>query len=266
MNSTLYKAKVIHHRFSPKAHRFSYNVFYFYVDLDELDELAKKHWLLSRNKWNLFSFRDSEHLQLPLENPDKSKKVKEQILQFLTENGSSETIGKIMLLTGLNVLGYNFNPVSFYYIYSTDGELVHVLVEVTNTYKEMKPYLLGKTEFNGKMFEQRRTKYFYVSPYISHDADFHFKIAEPNESLAIGIDDFEKDARIFTSNLIGTKKELTSLRLFFYSLRFPLIPVKIITLIHWQALRLYLKKIKFYRKSEFQDLQRGVYRKRDEGI
>lgn len=263
MNSTLYKAKVMHHRFSPKEHRFQYNVFYFYVDLDELDDLVKKHWLISRNKWNLFSFRDSEHLQLPLGNPDKSKPVRQQILLFLKESGSTDEIGKIMLLTGFNVLGYNFNPVSFYYIYSVSGELINVLVEVTNTFKEMKPYLMGKTEFNGKIFEQRRTKYFYVSPYISHDADFHFKVSEPNESLVIGIDDYENDQRIFTSSLIGTKKELTSGRLFWYSLRFPLIPLKIITLIHWQALKLYLKKIKFYKKSEFQDLQRDVYRKRD---
>lgn len=262
MNSTLYKSKVMHHRFSPKEHRFQYNVFYFYVDLDELDDLAKKHWLISRNKWNLFSFRDSEHLQLPLENPDKSKSVKQQILLFLSENGSTDEIGKIMLLTGFNVLGYNFNPVSFYYIYSANGELINVLVEVTNTFKEMKPYLMGKTEFNGKIFEQRRTKYFYVSPYISHDADFHFKVAEPNKSLVIGIDDYEKDQRIFTSSLTGTKKQLTSRRLFWYSIRFPLIPLKIITLIHWQALKLYLKKIKFYKKSEFQDLQRDVYRKK----
>jgi DUF1365 family protein len=262
MNSTLYKAKVMHHRFFPKKHRFNYNVFYFYVDLDELDDLSKKHWLISRNKWNLFSFRDSEHLQLPLENPDKSRNVKEQILQFLTENNSKESIGKIMLLTGFNVLGYNFNPVSFYYVYSISGELVNVLVEVTNTYKEMKPYLLGKEHFNGRTFEQRRTKYFYVSPFISHDADFHFKIAEPNESVVIGIDDYENNQRNFTSNLIGTKKKLTSLRLFWYSLRFPLIPVKIITLIHWQAFKLYLKKIKFYKKSEFQNLQRDVYRKK----
>lgn len=263
MNSTLYKSKVMHHRFSPKKHRFSYNVFYFYVDLDELDELSKKHWLISRNKWNLFSFRDNEHLQLPIDQPDQNKNTKAHILDYLEQNGVNKEIGKIMLLTGFNVLGYNFNPVSFYYIYNAAGELTHVIVEVTNTFKEMKPYLLGRDDFNGQIFDQRTTKYFYVSPFISHDADFHFKIAVPSDRLVIGIDDFEGGEKIFTSSLIGEKKELTSLRLFLYSLRYPLIPIKIITLIHWQALKLYLKKIKFYKKNEFQNLQRDVYRKRD---
>ncbi len=252
----------MHHRFKPKKHRFSYNVFYFYIDLDEVNELVKNHWLISRNKWNLFSFREKEHLELPIGNPDKTKSTRDHIISYLKENGASYPIGKIMLLTGFNTLGYNFNPVSFYYIYNENGMLKNVLVEVTNTYHEMKPYLLGEEDFNGKFYDQRVTKYFYVSPFISHDADFHFKIHEPGDELVIGIDDFEKDEKIFISTLMGKKKAITNARLFFYSLRFPLIPVKIITLIHWQAMLLYFKKIKFYRKNEFQDLQRDVYRKR----
>ena len=262
MNSVLYRSKVMHHRFKPKNHRFSYNVFYFYIDLDEVNELVKKHWLISRNKWNLFSFRDKEHLQLPIDNPDKTKSTKEHITSYLKENDVDYSIGRIMLLTGFNTLGYNFNPVSFYYIYNETGQLKNVLVEVTNTYHEMKPYLLDEKDFNGKFYDQRVTKYFYVSPFISHDADFHFKIHEPGDDLVIGIDDFEKDEKIFISTLVGKKKEITNARLFFYSLRFPLIPLKIITLIHWQAMLLYFKKIKFYRKNEFQDLQRDVYRKK----
>lgn len=262
MNTTLYKAKVMHHRFSPKKHRFSYNVFYFYLDLDELDELCSTHWLLSKNKWNLFSFRDKEHLQLPLDNPDKSLPTKAHITRYLRENGAAYEIGKMMLLTGMNVLGYNFNPVSFYFIYDTEQQLQNVLVEVTNTYLEMKPYLLRPSDFNGKFYDKRETKYFYVSPFIAHDAEFHFKIHEPGEELIIGIDDFDKDERIFVSTLIGKRKKLSTARLFGYSLRFPLIPVKIITLIHWQAMLLYFKRIKFYRKNDFQDLQRDVYRKK----
>jgi len=263
MNSTLYKASVMHHRLKPKNHRFSYKVFYFYLDLDELDELCKKHWMISKNRWNLFSFRDKEHLQLPIDNPDKTKSTKEHITRFLRENGEHYPIGRMMLLTGLNVLGYNFNPVSFYFIYDEQGKLRNSLVEVTNTFHEMKPYLLGENEFNGRFLELRRTKYFYVSPFIAHDAEFHFKLHEPGENLVIGIDDFDQGERMFTSSLIGERKKLTSSRLILYSLRFPFIPLKIITLIHWQAFLLYLKKIRFYKKEEFQNLQRDVYRKRE---
>lgn len=252
----------MHHRFKPKNHRFSYNVFYFYIDLDEIDLISKKHWLISKNKWNFFSFRDKEHLQLPISNPDNSKSTKEHILSYLNENGLDYSVGRIMLLTGFNTFGYNFNPVSFYYVYDDSNTLRNVIVEVTNTFHEMKPYLLNSEDFNGKFYDKRTTKYFYVSPFIAHDADFHFKVHEPNDDLVIAIDDFDQNEKIFISTLLGKRKKLTNWRLFFYSLRFPLIPLKVITLIHWQAMLLYFKKIKFYKKTEFQDLQRDVYRKK----
>src|ERR1041384_5591209 len=104
MNSCLYKARVFHDRLSPKKHTFSYNIFMFYADLDELDQIAKNYTLISRNKFNVFSFRDDEHLQFPAGNPDKSKNVKEQIIGFLKYQEIPYDGGKIMLLTNFNVL------------------------------------------------------------------------------------------------------------------------------------------------------------------
>src|SRR4029078_2392336 len=115
MNSCLYKATVMHNRLEPKQHRFHYNVFMFYIDLDEVEMLSKKLWMFSRNKFNYFSLKDSEHLQLPIDNPDKTKSIREQITLYLSQHGIQIGKGRIMLLTNLNVLGYNFNPVSFYY-------------------------------------------------------------------------------------------------------------------------------------------------------
>ena len=106
----------MHNRLEPKKHRFHYNVFMFYVDLDELDLLTEKLLLLSRNKFNFFSFKDKEHLQLPLENPDRTRNIKQNITDYLKQNGI-EHPKKIMLLTNFNVLGYNFNPVSFYFCF-----------------------------------------------------------------------------------------------------------------------------------------------------
>lgn len=111
MNSCLYKALIMHNRLSPKKHRFHYNVFMFYIDLDELEFLSKKFLLISRNRFNFFNFKDSEHLQLPIANPDKSKPIKHHITEYLKQNGINIGSGKIILLTNLNVLGYNFNPV-----------------------------------------------------------------------------------------------------------------------------------------------------------
>src|ERR1051325_1764796 len=116
MNSCLYRTKVMHHRLEPKQHRFHYNVFMFYIDLDEIGLLSKKILLISRNRFNVFNFRDKDHLQLPKENPDKTKSIKEHIKDYLKQNGIGLKDEKIFLLTNLCTFGYQFNPVSFYFI------------------------------------------------------------------------------------------------------------------------------------------------------
>ncbi|MFD2144357.1 DUF1365 domain-containing protein [Mucilaginibacter antarcticus] len=143
INSCLYKATVMHHRFSPKVHRFNYDVFMFYLDLDEIDTLSKKLRLMSRNRFNLFNFRDKDHLQLPKENPDTSKNIRQHITDYLHQNSVDIGNGRIMVLTNLCTLGYQFNPVSFYYCYDEQDNVVCSIVEVCNTFREMKPYFLG---------------------------------------------------------------------------------------------------------------------------
>lgn len=260
MNSCLYKAKVMHNRLAPKKHAFHYNVFMFYIDLDELEALKKKLILFSLNKFNFFSFKDKEHLQLPIENPDKTKSTKQHIQDYLRQNGVGDA-PKIMLLTNLNVLGYNFNPVSFYYCFDKNDQPLCCVAEVSNTFREMKPFFLGQEQLKESAFHLNTTKYFYVSPFIEHDTNFDFDLAIPNEKLNIRIDDFKDVERFFISTLTGVKKPLNNLNLFWYSIRFPFITLQIITLIHWNALLLWMKKIKYFKKSEHPDLQRGVFNK-----
>ena len=160
MNSCLYKATVMHNRLKPKSHRFNYNIFMFYVDLDEIDLLKKKLLLFSHNRFNFFSFKDNEHLQLPIDSPDKNKSTRQHIVDFLKENGIHELPDRIMLLTNLNVLGYNFNPVSFYFCFNYKNEPICCLAEVSNTFREMKPYLLKKENLKDSVFHLNTTKYF----------------------------------------------------------------------------------------------------------
>ncbi len=263
MRSCLYKAKVMHNRLSPKPHRFHYNVFMFYIDLDELALLPKKLLMLSRNKFNFFSFKDSEHLQLPIDAPDRSKPTKEHIINYLKQNGFNYTNERIMLLTNLNILGYNFNPVSFYYCVNEQDEPICCVAEVGNTFREMKPYFLGKEQFSDNKFHLNTKKYFYVSPFIEHDTNFDFTLAVPGQKLNIRIDDYKNDERFFISTLTGEKKQLSNLNLFWYSIRFPFITLKIISLIHWNALLLWLKKIPYHKKADNTGLQRDVYRKHE---
>jgi DUF1365 family protein len=232
----------------------------FYIDMDELEELPKKLLMVSRNKFNFFSFKDKEHLQLPVENPDKSKSVKAHITDYLKQNGI-EKPGKIMLLTNLNVLGYNFNPVSFYFCFDQKNEPLCCVAEISNTFREMKPFFLGKDTLQNDQFHLNTTKYFYVSPFIDHDTNFDFNLTVPGDKLNIRIDDLKDGKRFFISTLTGTRKELNNLNLFWYSVRFPFITLKVISLIHWNALILWLKKIHYHKKAEFPDLQKDVFNK-----
>jgi hypothetical protein len=252
----------MHNRLEPKKHRFHYNVFMFYIDLDEVELLRKKLLLFSKNRFNFFSLKDREHLQLPIDNPDKTKTIREQISRYLSENGISIGKGRIMLLTNLNVLGYNFNPVSFYYCYDENEKPLCVVAEIGNTFGEMKPFLLSREHFSDNKYHLNTTKYFYVSPFIDHDTQFDFNLAIPDEKLSIRIDDYKNGERFFISTLTGTRKALTNAHLFWYSIRFPFITVKIITLIHWNALKLWMKKIPFHRKAANQELQKDVYRRK----
>lgn len=251
----------MHHRLAPKEHSFWYNIFMFYLDLDELDMLHKKLNFVSRNKFNLFNFRDKDHLQLPRENPDTSKNVRQHITDYLRINGVDIGNGRIMVLTNLSTLGYQFNPVSFYYCYDEQGTPVCSVVEVCNTFHEMKPYFLGTNTKNGPCFKLNTAKDFYVSPFIDMDTSFDFDLTIPDENLKIKIDDYDKKGgRFFISTLTGKRKPLSDLNLLLYFFSFPLITLQVIALIHWQAFRLWAKKISYHKKGENKHLQKEVYR------
>lgn len=261
VKSNIYTAKVMHHRLAPKKHSFWYRVYMFYIDLDELELLDKKLRWFGYNKFNLFSFRDSEHLQLPKENPDKTKNTRQHLTDYLKENGVDAAPLKIKLLTNLNVLGYNFNPVSFYYCFDQTGASVCCVAEISNTYREMKLFFFGKDELQGDTFKKITTKYFYVSPFIDHDDSFDFKLKVPTDTLEIKIDDLDKNGNLFfISTLKGESKPLTTRNMLKYFFAIPLIPLQIMGMIHWQAFKLWVKKIPFHPKAENPELQRNVYK------
>lgn len=247
----------MHHRLSPRRHQFNYQVFMFYLDLAEINQLHRRLRFMSRNRFNLFNFRDKDHLQLPGKNGD----VRDQILAYVQQQGISTPIGRIMLLTNLCTLGYQFNPVSFYYCYDMQGHPVCAVVEVCNTFHELKPYLLDHTTLSNKGFQLNTGKYFYVSPFSDMDTLFDFNLAIPGEHLNIRIDDCYKNGeRFLISTLKGERKPLTDRMLLYYFFSFPLITLKVISTIHWQAFRLWLKKLPYHAKAAHKDLQRDLYR------
>lgn len=252
MNSSLYECTVMHHRLEPLKNRFVYRIFMFCLDLDELDVLHTSMRLFSRNKFNIFSFRDKDHLDFG------KPTLKENILEYLNKNGISLNNGKIFLVTHIRMFGYVFNPVSFYYCYDEHGNPVCAVPEVGNTFGELKPYLLSGGHRTAEGFRRTVTKFFYVSPFIDLDAEFDFNLHLPGETLHVTVDDSKDGKKFFVSAVHGTRKQLTDARLLWYVVRFPFITLQVIGLIHWQAFKLYLKKLPFLKKTDNPELQKEI--------
>lgn len=228
----------------------------FYLDLDEIDALEKKLPFLSRNRFNVYNFADHDHLEIG------GKDVKENIQLYLKSKGIDTPIKRMMLLTNLRTFGYNFNPVSFYYCFDQDNSPICVVPEIGNTFGEIKPYFLGKKYFDGKMFDSKQIKYFYISPFSDLDTYMHFRLKVPEEKLDIKIDDIQNGEKFLYATMSGERKELNNKNLFLYTLLFPFVTLKVITLIHWHALLLFLKGLKYHAKESNPQYQREVTRVR----
>jgi DUF1365 family protein len=266
---------VLHHRFAPKAHRFEYRLFMFAVDLDELDALHRRLRLFSVNRPNLYSLRETDYLPVqetihnaapaadtPLSALRPQSSLKARVLAYLATRGVDLTGGRVVLVTLPRVLGYLFNPVSFYFCFDRTGAPVTAIAEVTNTFREMKPFHVD-TPAGAGAFHRRVPKHFYVSPFSDVDVEFDFTLRVPGERLAVQIDDYVAGERTLTSTLHGPRQELTDARLAWFTLKHPLVTLRVITLIHWHALRLWLKRLPWFAKAARAADQRDLYRPHD---
>ena len=275
MRSSLYECHILHARFSPRPHRFLYRIFMFAVDLDELDQLHRRLPFFSVNRRNLYSLRESDFLpttgrlhqpSTPAPNPApaaQSSALKQRVLAYLAAQGLDLTGGRVLLVTLPRVLGYLFNPVSFYYCYDRHGTCLAAITEVTNTFREVKPYWLGPATADPAKpghFHLRTPKFFYVSPYSDVDVEFDFTLRPPAGKLSVQIDDYIGAERTLTSVLTGTQQALTGARLAWFTVKYPCITLRIIALIHWHALLLWLKRVPWFSKAARAADQRYLYR------
>jgi DUF1365 family protein len=221
-------------------------------DLDELDELDHKTKGFSRNRFNLISFYDHDHVNLG------HATTKENIQAFMFEQGVSDKILKIELITNPRILGYTFNPVSFYFIETATSPFV--VIEIGNTFKEQKPYLVRPECLKEGVWTFTTQKKFYISPFTSVENTMTFKIKRSLKSIVINIDDFTKEGKLeVKASYTGQSKEWNMFNLLEMFFTYPLMTLGTISSIHYHALKLFLKKVPYFKKSDEDHLQVDHY-------
>jgi len=232
--SAIYDGWVMHRRLAPKHHAFRYRVFALLLDLDELENLSDRLRLFARNRPGIVSFHDRDHG----DGVDLRK--------WLDASLASEGIvadGPRRVLCYPRLFGYVFNPLSVWFCHRRDGQLAAIVYEVHNTYGERHAYVL-RVGHNDATVRQHCAKDFYVSPFLSMDGAYNFKVRSPRADVMITINEEEGGKPILTATFVGKRKTLTDATLLAMLLRHPLMTVKIIVAIHFEAVRLMWKGVR----------------------
>jgi len=234
--STLYVGGVRHSRFRPRRHALAYRVFWMLLDLDEIDMLSQRLRLFSRNRFNLYAFRDADY-------GDRSgTPLRDQIAATLADAGIAWDGGAIRLLTMPRILGYAFNPLSVYFCYARGGSLAATVYEVHNTFGEIHSYV-APAGGEADPIRQEAQKRFHVSPFMSLAMRYAFRVEAPGERVAIAIDGHDAQGRLIAASLAGRRRELGDGMLLRLLATHPLLTLKVTAAIHWHALRLLAKRI-----------------------
>ena len=240
MRSHVLAGKVRHRRSSPFVYELEHDVWYFALDLDEVDEVASKLRLVSRNRRNVLTFRDDDHMLPPAET------LAESVRQHLSSRGVDPADWRITLVTNLRILGHIFNPASFYLCRDASGELRVVILEVNNTHGERRLYTLWP-ERRGDEHRASMEKDFYVSPFIGMDAGYTVRTWDRPRELRLVINETEHGLPVLTASVVLRRLPATNRVVGRLLARYPFVTLKTIGAIYWHALRLWLKGASFHR-------------------
>lgn len=243
--SCIYSGHVRHRRFLPVSNAFCYRLFLMYVDLDELPGLFEGVRFWSVGKPNLASFHRRYYFG------DPTVPLADAVRTAVHEKLGFELDGPVRLLTHFRYLGYCYNPVSFYYCFDTSGREVRAIVaEITNTpWGERHAYFLDARESLNPLagrFKWTFPKVFHVSPFMPMNVMYDWRFNTPADALNVHMTDRIDGEKVFDATLTLKREELSPRALTRVLLGYPALTTKVLAGIHWQALRLWLKRTPFY--------------------
>lgn len=242
MSHCLYVGEVMHRRTRPRAYEFVYRVFNLYLDIDRIDDASRTLSLFSHNRFNLFSFRDRDH------GPRDGSPLRPWIERHLAEAGLDDAAADIRILCMPRILGYGFDPLTIWYCHNAAGDLRAVLYEVKNTFGDQHGYLFPVARGGSAPPEHEADKVLHVSPLIGMDARYRIRTESPGDSLAVLIRESDAEGEFLVATLAGTRRVLSDRALLALFCRIPLMTFKVIAAIHWHAVKLMIRGVRFHRR------------------
>ncbi len=234
---SLVVGKVMHARMKPVAHRFAYDVFALLIDLDRLDAAGTRSRLFGVNAAAPVSFHERDH------GPCDGSSLRAYIAGILAPEGIDLEGGRVLLQCYPRVFGTVFNPLSVYFAYARTGDLAAVVYEVRNTFGQRHSYVapVAAGELSEAGLRQERDKLFYVSPFNGMTMRYHFRVRPPTSAFAMRILETDDGGPLLAATFTGRVKPLTTRALVSALVDVPLLTLKVVAGIHWEALKLWIK-------------------------